>query len=39
VLEELRGRGWTGLAVYDLAGGLPLGTLAERLVRTAELAA
>jgi hypothetical protein len=39
VLEELRVRGWTGLNVYDLAGGLPLTTLAERLVRTAELAA
>jgi hypothetical protein len=32
VLDRLAARGWTGLAVYDLAGGLPLAALAGRLV-------
>ncbi|HEU5268456.1 MAG TPA: condensation domain-containing protein [Jatrophihabitans sp.] len=39
VLARLAALGWTGLAVYDLAGGLPLATLAGRLVQSAEQAA
>ncbi len=37
VLARLAALGWTGLAVYDLAGGLPLATLAGRLVESADL--
>ena len=39
VLARLAAQGWTGLAVYDLAGGLPLAALAGRLVTSAEQAA
>ena len=39
VLARLAERGWTGLAVYDLAGGLPLGALAGRLAHAADQAA
>lgn len=39
VLARLESLGWTGLAVYDLAGGLPLATLAARLVEHAAQAA
>ena len=39
VLERLRATGWTGLAVYDLAGGLPLSALAAQLVQDVERAA
>jgi len=38
VLDRLAGQGWTGLAVYDLAGGLPLAALADRLVNRADRA-
>lgn len=39
VLDRLAAQGWTGLAVYDLAGGLPLAALAGRLVHSAHRAA
>jgi hypothetical protein len=39
VLDRLAAQGWTGLAVYDLAGGRPLAELAGRLVHRAEQAA
>lgn len=39
VLARLASLGWTGLAVYDLAGGLPLAALADRLVESADLVA
>lgn len=39
VLARLAALGWTGLAVYDLAGGLPLAALADRLVESADLVA
>jgi hypothetical protein len=39
VLARLATLGWTGLAVYDLAGGLPLTALAGRLVHSADQAA
>jgi hypothetical protein len=39
VLDQLRLRGWTGLAVYDLAGPAPLNALADQLVQSQELAA
>jgi hypothetical protein len=39
VLDRLAAQGWTGLAVYDLAGGLPLAGLAGRLVHRMDRAA
>lgn len=39
VLARLATLGWTGLAVYDLAGGLPLAALADRLAESADLVA
>jgi len=39
VLARLAEQGWTGLAVYDLAGGLPLSALVGQLTHAADQAA